>query len=252
MKKRILVTGACGGIGTSIVKELSINGFHVIATDHPNAEINDNIKKYAELYVPIDFLKLYENQSLQEKFKNDICRNNQTLYGIVHNAAIQKLAPFNKLSMDDWEKTIKINLLVPILISKIFLPELKISRGSIVHIGSIHSDLTKPNFSCYATSKAALSGITKAMSVELGEYIRINSIEPAAIGTKMLEEGFLGNPKLRVKLDECHPSKRIGTPSDISRAILFLMEPSNSFINGCQFKIGGGIHNVLHDPGAEK
>ncbi len=250
MKKRILVTGACGGIGTSIVKELSENGFNVIATDHPNVDISNEVEKYAELYMPIDFLELYENQSLQEKLKEDVTRNNQTLYGIVHNAAVQKIAPIDKLSMDDWERTFKINLLSPILITKIFLTELKISRGSIIHIGSIHADLTKPDFSCYATSKAALSGITKAMSVELGKYIRVNCIEPAAIRTKMLEEGFLGNPKLRTKLDKCHPSKRIGTPSDISRAILFLMDPSNSFINGCQLKIGGGIHNVLHEPEA--
>ena len=101
----------------------------------------------------------------------------------------------------------------------------------------IHSDLTKPNFSWCATSKAALSGITKAMSVELGEYIRINSIEPAAIGTKMLEEGFWEIQNCELSLMNNYPSKRIGTPSDISRAILFLMEPSNSFINGCQFKL---------------
>ena len=63
MIKRILVTDACGGIGTSIVKELCINGFHVIATDHPNAEMNNNIKKYAELYVPIDFIELLESGS---------------------------------------------------------------------------------------------------------------------------------------------------------------------------------------------
>ena len=62
------------------IKDLSKNDYVVIATDHPNAEISNNIRKYAELYVPIDFLELYENQSLQEKFKNDICRNNQTLW----------------------------------------------------------------------------------------------------------------------------------------------------------------------------
>ena len=250
MKRRILVTGACGGIGTSIVKELSETGFNVIATDHPNVEISNEVEKYAELYMPIDLLELYKNQSLQEKLKEDVTRNNQTLYGIVHNAAIQKIAPIDKLSMDDWERTFKINLLSPILITKIFLSELKINKGSIIHISSIHSDLTKPNFACYSTSKAALSGITRAMSVELGKYIRINSIEPAAISTKMLEEGFFENPALRVKLEKSHPCKRIGTPLDISKAIIFLMDPTNSFINGCHLKIGGGIHNVLHDPGA--
>ena len=94
---------------------------------------------------------------------------------------------FEQLGLADWQETLDVNLMAPVAISRALLPQLKRQRGSIVHIGSIHSQLTKPGFTAYATSKAALAGLTRAMAVELGGSVRVNAIEPAAIATPMLE-----------------------------------------------------------------
>ena len=132
--------------------------------------------------------------------------------------------------------------------NKAFLPHLIRQRGSIIHIGSIHSKLTKPGFTAYATSKAALAGLTNSMAVEFGNSVRVNAIEPAAIATPMLEAGFEGNSGLRDQLNQCHPTGKIGLPEDIASAALFLLDPANRFANGCVLSLGGGIHGRLHDP----
>ena len=167
---------------------------------------------------------------------------------VVHNAAVQRLGPFEQLRLPDWQHTLDVNLTAPVAISRALLPQLKRQRGSIVHIGSIHSQLTKPGFTAYATSKAALAGLTRAMAVELGGSVRVNAIEPAAIATPMLEAGFAKNPDLRAQLDEFHPIGSIGSPDDVARTVLFLLDPANSFLNGCVLALGGGIHSRLHDP----
>ena len=107
-----------------------------------------------------------------------------------HNGKDAVLGSFEQLSASDWHETMAVNLLAPVAISRALLPELKRQHGSIVHIGSIHSQLTKPGFTAYATSKAALAGLTRAMAVELGGSVRVNAIEPAAIATPMLAAGF--------------------------------------------------------------
>ena len=86
------------------------------------------------------------------------------------------------------------------------------------------------------------------MAVELGGTVRVNAIEPAAIATPLLEAGFADNPDLKAKLDSYHPTSSIGTPADVARAVLFLLDPANTFINGCVLPLGGGIHSRLHDP----
>jgi NAD(P)-dependent dehydrogenase (short-subunit alcohol dehydrogenase family) len=170
------------------------------------------------------------------------------LHAVVHNAAWQQLGEFSHLTHEDWQRTLTVNLLAPVAISRILLPQLVAQRGSIVHIGSIHSHLTKPGFTAYATSKAALAGLTRAMAVELGTRVRVNAIEPAAVTTPMLEAGFAQAPELKARLEAFHPTGAIGTPADVARAVLFLLDPVNIFLNGCVLPLGGGIHSRLHDP----
>jgi NAD(P)-dependent dehydrogenase (short-subunit alcohol dehydrogenase family) len=167
----------------------------------------------------------------------------------VHNAALQRLGSFSDLTPADWHDSLAINLLAPVALSRCLLPELIASQGSIVHISSIHSQLTKEGFTAYATSKAALSGLTRALSVEIGSQVRVNAIEPAAIRTPMLEAGFADHPEQLAQLEAFHPTGSIGTPLDVARAVSYLINPAHTFLNGCVLQLGGGIHNRLHDPG---
>ena len=250
MKKIVLVTGAAGGIGRILVEVLASANWDVIGSDHPMVKVDQCTRRQCIAWIPADLSILSRDSDNMEKFVMNVfmatCKSD--ISAIVHNAALQRLDNFEKLSINDWDETIAVNLMAPVAINKAFMDQLKRQKGSIVHIGSIHSQLTKPDFSAYATSKAALSGLTRAMAVELGDSIRVNAIEPAAVATPMLEAGFTNNEELRAKLAACHPTNSIGSPEDVAKAVLFLLDPLCSFLNGCILSLGGGIHSRLHDP----
>ncbi len=249
--RSLLITGAAGGIGTVLVDRLLGEGWQVIASDRPGAcpSVDDHQQK-GVCWLPADLETLVSGGELLQSFAARVAdlTTDAPLLAIVHNAALQRLGSFADLTPADWNATLAINLLAPVAISRCLLPHLITNRGSIVHISSIHSQLTKAGFTAYATSKAALSGLTRAMSVEIGGQVRVNAIEPAAIRTPMLEAGFDDQPGKLELLESFHPSGLIGTPMDVARAVSFLIDPANFFLNGCILELGGGIHNRLHDP----
>ena len=250
MRKIVLVTGAAGGIGKVLVKELAKTDWNVLGSDHPRVKPDQSTRDKCLSWIPADLSALSQDPKCMETFIGDVssATGERDLSAIVHNAALQRLGKFDQLTTTDWNETISINLLAAVLINKAFVAQLQRQKGSIIHIGSIHSQLTKPGFTAYATSKAALAGLTRSMAVELGGTIRVNAIEPAAIATPMLEEGFASNPELRAHLESFHPTNSIGRPDDVAKAVQFLLDTSCSFLNGCVLPLGGGIHNRLHDP----
>lgn len=249
--RSVLITGAAGGIGAAIVEHLLTEGWRVIATDRPEAcPPTTHQKGPAVHWLQGDLELLASGGEPLENFSLEVVELSRgaPLSAIVHNAALQRLGSFADLTIADWQTSLAVNLLAPVAISRRLLGELVSSRGSIVHISSIHSLLTKAEFTAYATTKAALSGLTRALSVEIGHLVRVNAIEPAAIRTPMLEAGFADHPELLAELEAFHPSGSIGLPADVSKAVNYLIDPSNTFLNGCVLQLGGGIHNRLHDP----
>ena len=246
----ILITGACGGIGQYLTQELSKSGWKVIATDLPNKTFEKDTLSNVYSFIKQDLQNLLIDTTENENFINHIkkCNSNFPLKAVINNAAIQNVKSFEELTNEDWFKSINVNLLAPISISRSLMSILEENQGSIINISSIHSILTKEGFSAYATTKAALTGLTKSLSVEVGHKVRVNAIEPAAIETNMLREGFVDKEFQFKQLKDFHPTKSIGDPSDLLRALMFLLDPSNKFLNGCILSLTGGIHNKLHDP----
>ena len=246
----VLVTGAAGAIGHEISRILYESGYKVIGTDHPNKNPKKETLDFCSYWIKQDLRKLCENEQIAKDFCDSVIlkTNNSPLIGIVNNAAIQILRKFSNLSLKDWKLSLEINLIAPILLSKNLINELEKNSGVIVNIGSIHSSLTKSNFIAYSTSKAALSGLTRSMAVELGKKVRVNGIDPAAISTPMLDMGFLNRNDLKLKLNSFHPTGSIGNPEDVALAVKFLLDSSNSFLNGCIIDLSGGIKSRLHDP----
>ncbi|MEB3258431.1 MAG: SDR family oxidoreductase [Cyanobacteriota bacterium] len=245
-----MVTGAAGGIGAGLVEALAEAGWTVLGSDHPSTPPSSHVRQCCQAWISADLGALSRDPHQLGAFRAAVLSSTKDggLMAILHNAAVQRLGSFEQLGAADWHETLEVNLMAPVVITRALLPQLKRQRGSIVHIGSIHSQLTKPGFTAYATSKAALAGLTRAMAVELGGDVRVNAIEPAAIATPMLEAGFADAPELKAQLEAFHPTGAIGSPEDVARAVLFLLDPANSFLNGCVLPLGGGIHNRLHDP----
>jgi NAD(P)-dependent dehydrogenase (short-subunit alcohol dehydrogenase family) len=242
----VIITGACGGIGRELVREYTAAGYHVIAID-----ISNKIEELSQTdFLQFDISKLVNGGTVRANLKESVLaligKNN--LKAIVNNAAIQKIKNFQEIDANDWRETLEVNLLAPFFFAQMFVEELSASGGSIVNVSSIHASQTKPGFSVYATSKAALSALTKLLAIEIGSKVRVNAIEPGAISTQMLESGFKSTPERRHSLDSIQPMKRIGQPSEVARLAVFLTSDKSCFINGSAIAIDGGIRNQLHDP----
>ena len=132
--------------------------------------------------------------------------------------------------------------------TQMFLDSLKRNKGAVVNISSIHALQTKRNFVTYATSKGALSSLTRNMAVDIGNGVRVNAIEPAAVSTDMLRAGFEGKEEQFELLEAFHPIARIATPEEVAQLALFLCSEQSSFIHGACLNATGGIHGCLSDP----
>ena len=150
--------------------------------------------------------------------------------------------------VSDWDETLETNLIAPFLLIQSLLPDLERARGSVVNIASVHATATKPGFVCYATSKAALVGMTRVLAVDLGPRVRINCISPAATATPMLMAGFADKPAQFLELGQMHPMERIAEPAEVAQTAIFLASEQASFITGACLSVDGGIAGRLHDP----
>lgn len=244
--KFVVVTGAAGGIGKAIVAEFANNGFTVIATDC----VPEPLDTQAHHYIQADLAKLVEDEAYAQTIFTQIKKllGPHSLNALINNAAVQILGGADSLSRKDWQQTLNVNLIAPFILTQALLPKLEQEQGSVVNISSIHAKLTKKNFVAYATSKAALSAMTRAMAVDLGARIRVNAVEPAAIETEMLHAGFVEGLNTYESLEFCHPQNCIGKSIEVAKLVVFLTNTSTKFIHGEIFSISGGISSLLHDP----
>lgn len=242
MKKSVLITGVLGGIGSGLAKTFHESGYYVIGLD-----IKDTPSEYCDKFFSFDLHRYCSDIKYRESMHLLFNEEIKDLDVLINNAAVQLLGGIEELSLEDWNQTLNVNLTGPLLLSQHFLLKLEKVRGCIINIASIHHQLTKKRFISYATSKSALIGLTKSMSVDLQGRVRVNAISPAAIDTPMLHEGFNNDDAMVQKLHDLHPSRRIGKPQEVSKLALLLVEDGLGFINGANIQIDGGISNVLKD-----
>lgn len=242
MAKKVLITGVLGGIGSGLAKVFKENGYYVYGLD-----IKDTPSEYCDKFFQFDLNQYCIDADYRTQMERMFDTEIKGLDVLINNAAVQILDGINEIKIDDWNHTLNVNLTGPLFLSQFFLKKLESVKGCIINIASIHQQLTKRRFIAYATSKSALVGLTKAMSVDLQGRVRVNAISPAAIDTPMLHEGFNNDDAMVQKLYDIHPIKRIGKPQEVSKLALLLAEDGLGFINGANICIDGGISNVLKD-----
>lgn len=242
----VVITGACGDIGQALVKAFLAKGYQVIATDIIPPDENAAIGHFVQADLQKSVTDEHYAEEIFQNIRSFLPENK--LNALINNAAVQILRSSEELTRTNWLETLNVNLLAPFFWSQALLPELEAGNGSIVNISSIHANLTKADFVAYATSKAALSAMTRNMAVDTKRKVRINAIEPAAVATKMLEQGFADSQLSLEDLERLHPIGRIASPAEIANAALFLCSIDASFIHGSCITVSGGIHNCLLDP----
>lgn len=245
--KTVVVTGAAGAIGQAIAHEFRGRGYRVFGIDITPSTDGLEVDGYLE----IDLAKLAQaSEDERRLLLSDVLTwlGDSGLDVLVNNAAVQLLGSFEDLEVDAWRATLEVNLLAPFFLVKTLLGPLEKVHGSVVNISSIHARATKPGFVAYATSKAALSGLTRAMAVELGPRIRVNAIEPASVVTPMLMASFKGNSDAFNDLVDCHPQERLVTPQEVASLVSTLSIGNLTSVHGACIDLSGGISARLHDP----
>lgn len=239
-----MITGANGGIGRALCSVFKAAGHRVVALDVQEGECE------CDHFVPVDLQKLCLEESYRDDFLDRLRAElpPEGLHALINNAAVQRLGATGQITLADWRETLDVNLTAPFLLIQGLLGELERAGGSVVNIASVHAKATKPGFVSYATSKAALVGLTHSLAVDLGARVRVNAVCPAAVATPMLKAGFEGKDQQWRDLARMHPLGRIAEPEEVARAALFLASPQAAFVSGTALDLDGGISHRLHDP----
>jgi NAD(P)-dependent dehydrogenase (short-subunit alcohol dehydrogenase family) len=249
MDKVAVITGSSGGIGRSLVKTYLDSGYFVIGLDKNSVE-----EPLHEALIEIDtsLLLFSKDELYRAEIISKITSMIPSTIGklvIINNAAEQVLTPVPEIEWKDWESSFAVNTVAPFFLVQGLIALLKLTKGHVINISSIHARLTKANFSCYAASKAALESVTRSLALELSAHgIAVNAIAPAAVSTDMLKAGFLNAREKLRELEEYHPAKTIGTPEQVSELVKAISDQEGGFLTGGVFDFNGGIGARLHDP----
>ena len=237
--KNIIVTGATGGIGNSIVKKLYEYGANILAS---GTKI-DKLEKLKSNLKNIKILKfdITDNDKI-EKFIDDATNElGGSLNCLVNNAGITRDNLAIRMSLDEWNNVINLNLTSTFLCSKFGIKKmLKNKSGKIINITSVVGHTGNLGQSNYTASKAAIVAMSKSLAIEYAKKnININCISPGFIETAMTDKI---DEKFKEVIISKIPSARLGQPEDIANAVLFLASNQSDYINGETLHINGGMY----------
>ena len=229
--KKLLVTGGTGSIGSSICSYFNNMGckeIHSTTTNLSKITDDQDFIKFKELN-----LNNIENTNLDEVFDIDIDF-------LVLNAGLNKDNIFLRMSSEDWNSVVNVNLNSSFHLLKHFVKKMVKKRfGRVVFISSVVAFTGNPGQVNYTASKAALSGLTKSLALELSSRnITVNSVAPGFIQSNMTDK--LNNDQKNAILERI-PMKRLGDSSEIAKAVGFLCSENADYITGQTLHVNGGL-----------
>ena len=238
-KKNIIVTGASGGIGNAIIKKLSEAGANILASG-TRIEKLEGLKKNFEGLKILKF-DISQSDKIEEFIENATNELGGSLDGIVNNAGITQDNLAIRMSLDEWQKVININLTSTFLMSKFAIKKmLKNKSGKIVNITSVVGHTGNLGQANYTASKAGIVAMSKSLAIEYAKKnININCISPGFIKTAMTDKI---DDKFKEVIVSKIPSARLGEPDDIANAVLFLSSEQSDYINGETVHVNGGMY----------
>jgi len=237
--KNIIVTGASGGIGNSIVKKLSEAGANILASG-TRIEKLEELKKNYEKIKTLKF-DISQKDKVEEFIDNATKELGGSLDGIINNAGITQDNLAIRMSLEEWQKVIDINLTSTFLMSRFAIKKmLKNKSGKIVNITSVVGHTGNLGQANYTASKAGIIAMSKSLAIEYAKKnININCISPGFIKTAMTDKI---DEKYKEVIISKIPSARLGEPDDIANAVLFLSSNQSNYINGETLHVNGGMY----------
>jgi len=241
-RRTLILTGASRGIGHATVKRFSSAGWRVITCSRYPFPEDCPWEAGPEDHVQIDLGEVSTLAAGIDELRTRL--EGGPLHALVNNAGIspkgQNGQRLNSLStdMEVWREVFQVNFFAPILLARGLFEELKRAPGSVVNVTSIVGGRVHPFAgTAYATSKAALAGLTREMAADFGPYgVRVNAIAPGEIKTAIL------SPETEAMLLPDIPMHRLGTPEEVAKTIYFLCSEQSSYVTGAEIHINGGQH----------
>ncbi len=236
--KKILITGATGGIGNSLVKKFYDYGATILATGTNEDKLNILKKKYSNLI--IEKFKLDEHQNI-EKFIETAHSKLGGLDVLINNAGITIDNISIRLTEENWKKVLDLNLTSTFLMCKYSIKKmLKNKVGKIINITSIVGHTGNLGQTNYSASKAGIIAFSKSLALEYAKKnININCVSPGFIKTEMTDKI---NDEFKKMLISKIPSGDLGTGEDVSNCVAFLASDMANYINGETIHVNGGMY----------
>ena len=239
LRKSVIITGACGGIGRGAATAFHRAGWHVIGIDQADRDASVEVDEFIQADLASD-----KGVATIRRQLNHVNR----LDALINNAALQVNQPLVQTTDEEWTAVMNTNVRAAFQMIREFHPALSAARGAVVNVSSVHAIATSTNVAVYAISKGALVALTRSAALELAaEGIRCNAVLPGAIMTPMLEaglsrrshpDGAAGNLDALI---ERTPLGFVATPEQIAPTIVHLADTDLSpYTTGQMMVVEGG------------
>ena len=235
----IVLTGATGGIGNSILEKLIDAGANVVATGTNEEKLNSIKNKYKSVKIQkFDISKHKEIENFINKVSDELGNKIDIL---INNAGVTSDNLSIRMKEEEWKKVIDINLTSAFLLSKNVIKKmLKNKKGKIINISSVVGHTGNIGQANYTASKAGLVAMSKSFALEYGKKnINVNCVSPGFITTDMtnrISENYKETLKSRIPLD------RFGNPKDVANTVIFLCSNLSDYITGETIHVNGGMY----------
>ena len=237
MKKKYLIFGATGSVGSALANQL----YNEKIDCHLIARNEDEVKKIAEklsyTYSVCDVLKL----DFANDLKKDLIENQ--ILGIAYCVGSIDIKPLRLTKASDFVSSYVLNLVAVTDVIRSFQDNLKNNKGSVVLFSTVAAKKGFANHSIISSAKAAVEGLTVALAAELAPNIRINCIAPSLTKSKMASS-IIKNPSIEQSIAKMHPLKRLGEGVDSANLANFLLTSKSSWITGQIIAVDGGRSNI--------
>ncbi len=241
-KKTVLVTGATGGLGTAMCKELVDDGYNVVG----NYYTKEKAEKWKETMKEAGYdIQLFHGDVSNFESAGNMIKDIEAAVGpidvLVNNAGITRDTRLANMSVDDWHAVIGTNLNSVFNCTRQVIQGM-IDRkfGRIINISSVNGQRGQFGQTNYSAAKAGIHGFTKSLAMEVAKYgVTVNTISPGYIGTDMV----MSVPeKVLTQIVAQVPMGRLGGTHEVAHLVSFLASSETSFITGANYSINGGQH----------
>lgn len=249
MRKRfddqtIVVTGSTRGIGAAIARRFGREGANVVVSGRTETDGKTVVDTITQgdgdaIFIQTDMRKVEDIEQLVERTVSQF----GGIAGIVNNAAVETNTGAGEATHEDWDLVLETDFRGYWLCAREAVQHM--NRGAIVNVSSNHARLTMPKMFPYNAVKAGIEGMTRAMALDFGPHIRVNSVTPGWVAVDRTVEDM--SAERRRELAGIHPVGRLGEPEDIAAPVAFLASEEAQFVTGASLLVDGGRTAVMQD-----